>query len=45
MTVVKLVFTGTMAEFVYFHDKSLADFIPNILASESRSGINMCRIL
>lgn len=45
MTVEKLVYTGTMAGYVYFHDKSLADFVLNILASESRNGINMCHVL
>jgi hypothetical protein len=45
MTAEKLVYTETMAEYVYFHDKSLAGLILNILASESRSGKDMCHIL
>jgi hypothetical protein len=45
MTVEKLVYTEIMVGYVYFHDKSLVGFTLNILASESRSGNDMCHIL
>jgi len=43
MTVEELVYTETMAGYVYFHDKSLVGYILNILASESLSENDMLR--